>query len=91
MPSIPIDVLQMILEHVDKNDLATLCRVSKIFCSYSQGVLYREIEEGDERVIQTLAQSTDLARRVRSFETSYTSLELAAALRNMSFKTRLWW
>src|ERR1700728_4634799 len=84
MPSIPIDVLQMILEHVDKNDLATLCRVSKIFCSYSQGVLYREIEEGDERVIQTLAQSTDLARRVRSFATTHSCPELTTALRNMS-------
>jgi F-box domain len=30
MPSIPIDVLREILEHVSKADLATLCRVNKI-------------------------------------------------------------
>src|SRR6202021_3969803 len=84
MPSIPIDVLREILEHVDKNDLATLCRVNKICCSCSQNVLYREIYNGDERVIQTLAQSTDLARRVRLFHVSWEFPELAMALRNMS-------
>jgi hypothetical protein len=86
MPSIPIDVLQEILGHVNKNDLVALCRVNKIFCSYSRDVLYREIEDEDERVIQTLAQSTNLARRVRSFNTQRSSPdpELATALRNMS-------
>jgi F-box domain len=83
MPSIPIDVLQEILEHVDKTDLATLCRVSKIFCAFSQDVLYREIEDGYAPVIQTLAQSTDLARRVRLFANKQLSPELATALRNM--------
>jgi F-box domain len=33
MRSIPVDVLREILEHVDKNDLATLCRVNKICCA----------------------------------------------------------
>ena len=89
MPSIPIDVLREILEHVDKNDLATLCRVNKIFCSCSQDVLYREIEYEVTDVIQTLARSTDLARRVRSFHTSYDHQELATALRNMSSLRRL--
>jgi hypothetical protein len=85
MPSIPIDVLREILEHVDdENDLATLCRVNKIFCSCSQDVLYRDINSDDGRVIQTLAQSTDLARRVRSFRTAHSPPELATALRNMS-------
>jgi hypothetical protein len=83
MPSIPVDVLQEILEHVYKADLATLCRVNKIFCSCSQDVLYRHIT-GDTHVIQTLAKSTDLARRVRSFETNQSSQELATVLRNMS-------
>ena len=89
MPSIPVDVLREILEHVDKNDLATLCRVNKIFCSCSQDVLYREIEYEVTDVIQTLARSTDLARRVRSFHTSYDHQELAMALRNMSSLRRL--
>jgi len=89
MPSIPVDVLREILGHVRKADLATLCRVSKIFCSCSRNVLYCKIEYGDERVIQTLAQSTDLARRVRSFETERNCEELATALENMSSLRRL--
>jgi hypothetical protein len=85
MPSIPVDVLREILEHVDENDdLATLCKVNKIFCSCSQDVLYREIHDEDAHVIQTLAKSTDLARRVRSFKTQRSPPELARALRNMS-------
>jgi hypothetical protein len=86
MPSIPIDVLREILEHVRKADLATLCRVNEIFCSCSQDVLYREIEYRDARsmTIQTLAQSADLARRVRLFESTRLPSELATALRNMS-------
>src|ERR1700721_2198586 len=92
MPSIPVDVLREILEHVQKADLRPLCRSSKIFCSCSQDVLYREIEVHDERVIHTLAQSTDLARRVRSFHTSGDCPELATALRNTSSlrKLNLW-
>jgi len=88
MPSIPIDVLREILEHVRRVDLATLCRVSKIFCSCSQDVLYREID-GDNRVIQTLAKSTDLAKRVRSFGANCVCPELAVALRNMSLLRNL--
>ena len=84
MSSIPVDVLREILEHVVRiADLAALCRVNKIFCSCSRDVLYREIR-GHPRVIQTLAQSTDLARRVRLLTTSSEHLELATALRNMS-------
>jgi F-box domain len=89
MSAIPVDVLREILEHVSKADLLTLCRVNKIFCSCSQDVLYREIEYGDEHAIQTLATSTDLARRVRSFKTNRSSPELATALRNMSSLRRL--
>jgi hypothetical protein len=83
MPSIPIDVLREILEHVDKSDLATLCRVNKVCCSYSQDILYRKIHPGG-RAIQTLAQSTDLARRVRSLKQYDLYPELSTALRNMS-------
>ena len=88
MLAIPVDVLREILEHVDKSDLATICRVNKTCCSCSQNVLYRNIY-GDERVIRTLARSTDLARRVRSFEISSNCPELATALRNMSSLRRL--
>src|SRR5580692_3080181 len=88
MPSIPVDVLREILKHVRYADLPTLCRVNKIFCSCSQNVLYRELY-GNAHAIQTLAQSTDLARRVRSFDTSCERPELAMALRNMSSLRRL--
>jgi F-box domain len=88
MPSIPVDVLREILEHVDKKDLATICRVNKIFCACSQNVLYRKIY-GDAHVIQTLVQSTDLAKRVRSFDAFYDYPELGTALRNMSSLRRL--
>jgi len=84
MPSIPVDVLREILEHVDKNDLPALCRVNKVCCSYSRDVLYRNIYHSDKRVTLTLARSTVLARRVRSFEYCYSYPELATALRNMS-------
>jgi hypothetical protein len=93
MRSIPIDVLREILEHVRKADLATLCRVNKICCSCSQDVLYRKIvgDEivGDQHVIQMLAQSTDLARRVHSFHSYSEHPELSMALRNMSSLRRL--
>jgi F-box domain len=49
MPSIPVDVLREILEHVHYADLPTLCRVNKVFCSCSQDILYRSMH-GDKRV-----------------------------------------
>jgi hypothetical protein len=84
MPSIPIDILREILDYVHKADLATLCRVNKIFCSCSQNVLYRKIRRRDIRVIPTLARSTYLARWVRSFVANRKLPGLATALRNMS-------
>src|SRR6202021_2454431 len=95
MSAIPVDVLREILEHVltdmpqSRADLATLCRVNKIFCSCSQDVLYRDIYEPNKGVIPTLARSTVLARRVRLFEHCYSCPELATALRNMSSLRRL--
>jgi hypothetical protein len=84
---IPVDVLQDILGHVDKADLATVCRLNKICCSCSQDVLYRDIDVKTPKasgVQLTLAQSTHLARKVRSFDLLYTSSDLAMALRNMT-------
>jgi hypothetical protein len=80
---IPVDVLRDILDYVDKRDLPNLCRVNKICCSCSQDVLYRDIYVKTPRVHQTLAQSTHLARRVRSFRSHLTGF-LAMALRNMT-------
>jgi hypothetical protein len=89
MPSIPVDVLQEILGHVRKADLLTLCRVNKTCCSCSQDILYRNISSRDKRVTLTLARSTILARRVRSFQHCHSCPELATALRNMSSLRRL--
>jgi hypothetical protein len=91
MPSIPVDVLQMILEHVSQADLVTLCQVNKICCFYSQDVLYRNIIVRDSRVIWILARSTDLAKRVRLFESFYypPPRELSMALKNMSLLRHL--
>jgi hypothetical protein len=61
-----------------------MCRVNKICCSCSQDVLYRDIYDGNPRVQETLAQSTHLARKVRSFHTCYKGSDLAMALRNMT-------
>src|ERR1700728_601304 len=84
---IPVDVLRDILDYVDREVLAIMCRVNKICCSCSQDVLYRDIYVETHRaskVQQTLAQSTRLARRVRSFESYYEGPDLAMALRNMT-------
>ena len=89
MVAIPVDVLLEILRHVDKPDIATLCRVNKIVGSCSQNVLYREILYRDWRVLPTLARSTDLARRVRSFQNSGDHPGLTVAMRNMSSLRRL--
>jgi hypothetical protein len=90
MPSIPVDILRLILEHVDRADLAKICLLNKVCCSCSQDVLYREInQEIVTFVRQTLAQSTHLAQRVRSFEINYEHPSLAKALRNMSSLRRL--
>src|SRR3984893_2547072 len=74
MPSISIDILRLILDHVNKADLLTICLLNKICCSCSQDVLYRYIKIDQLRkgtqVCHTLAQSTHLARRVRSFDIS---------------------
>ena len=96
MSSIPVDVLQLILEHVDRADLATICQLNKICCSCSQDVLYRHPHFGDEtdhdlqwiELYQTLARSTHLAKRVRSIDMILLGpsvSEIAAkALQNMS-------
>src|ERR1700733_11988546 len=95
MPSIPIDILLLILDHVDKADLLTVCLLNKICCSCSQGVLYRNIKVDTlptgKQVCRTLAQSTHLARRVRSFNISCQfqleerRLDLSTSFQNMIF------
>jgi hypothetical protein len=94
IPSIPVDILLVILEHVDKATLVTMCKVNKVCCSCSQDVLYREIKisrPSEFRVYQTLAQSTHLARRVRSFKIRRNSDDpnIHGALQNMINLRRL--
>src|SRR6202034_1912013 len=73
MPSIPVDVLHLILEHVDKATLIKICLVNKVCCSCSQDILYRDIRIdcthfNFTKLCQTLNKSTHIAKRVRSFE-----------------------
>jgi hypothetical protein len=90
MPSIPVDVFRLVLEHVGRADLAKMCLLNKVCCSCSQDILYRKIDRGImTSVCQTLAQSTHLAKRVRSFEIYYEPPSLAKALRNISSLRRL--
>jgi hypothetical protein len=84
---IPVDILLNILDHVDIAGLATICLLNKIGCSCSQDVLYRDIHVtvySRASVHRTLAQSTHLARKVRSFESRYRDPDIATALRNMT-------
>jgi hypothetical protein len=98
--NLPVDVLVMILKNLDKADLITMCRVNKVCCSFSQDIFYRNIEIPYRHLFQvcrTLAHSTHLARRVRSFNvfTPGSTMELnqldnlATALRNMSSLRKL--
>jgi hypothetical protein len=82
--SIPVDILHVILEHLDQDDLARICLLNKICCSCAQDILYRNIYFPNLLVCHTLAQSTHLARRVRSFTIRNTHRELAKALQNMT-------
>ena len=98
--NLPVDVLPMILENLDNADLATMCLVNKICCSFSQDILYRNLffsHNNPHLIWRTLAHSTHLARRVRSFRVSSidSTVEsnqvdnLATALRNMSSLRKL--
>src|ERR1700733_1006948 len=82
--SIPVDILCIILEHLDRGDLTRICLLNKICWSCSQDILYRDIYFPDILVCLTLAQSTHLARRGRSFTTRGGHPELANALLNMA-------
>jgi len=87
-----IEVLQMILENVDQADLATVCQVNRICCACAQELLYRNISVlsiHTLKAIRTLARSTHLSRRVRSFSAMHIyevsqRKELVKALQNMS-------
>src|SRR5277367_2111162 len=83
MLSFPVEILRMILEHLGRGDLTKMCLVNKICCSCSQDVLYRNIR-GNTFLCRTLAQSTHLARRVRSIDIYLNSSFSANALRNMT-------
>jgi hypothetical protein len=74
MLPIPIDVLRLILKHADKASLVKICLLNKTCCSCSQDFLYRDVRVVDRhgrKVYRTLAQSTDLARRVRSLKIEF--------------------
>src|ERR1700728_5403585 len=82
--SIPVDILRVILEYLDRANLAKICRLNKICCSCSQDILYRKVLFENDLACRTLAQSTHLARRVRSFKRMGKHPELSKALQNMT-------
>jgi hypothetical protein len=84
MASIPVDILRNILEHIDRAGLVKMCLLNKICCSCSQDVLYRDIICKDNRICRTLVNSSQLARRVRSFLLYAHDEELANVLQNMT-------
>ena len=69
--NIPVDILPIILENLDKPDQATVCRLNKVCCACSQPILFRDIHirEFDKgvAVCRTLSRSPHLAGCVRSF------------------------
>jgi hypothetical protein len=89
--SIPVDIFRIILEHLDQDDLTKICLLNKICCSCSQDILYSDLCFPNLLVCHTLAQSTHLARRVRSFAVRREHPELAKALRNMTCLRSLTW
>src|ERR1700728_4335046 len=82
--SIPVDILRAILEYLDRADLAKICLLNKICCSCSQDILYREVLFDNDLGCRSIAQSTLLARRVRSFKSMGKHPELSKALQNMT-------
>ena len=91
--NLPVDILLIILDHVDEADLVTVCQVNKVCCSCSQDILYRNICVQTfpqlQAVCRTLALSTHLARGVRSFSVGATTTiyefpeTIVKALQNM--------
>jgi hypothetical protein len=79
---IPVDILLIILDNLDKSDVVTMCRLNKLCCAFSQPVLFRDIriqfhETGPYQgfsikhyrgfaLCKTLSQLPHLARCVRS-------------------------
>jgi hypothetical protein len=40
---IPVDIMLIILDNLDKSDLATMCRLNKLCCALAQPILFRDI------------------------------------------------
>ena len=101
--SIPVDILRIIVGHLGKADLVTICLLNKVCCSCAQDVLYRNMKVVGPNACRTLSTSPHLARRVRLFLFSlddplstdsaipvyYANATLATALRNMTSHRKL--
>jgi hypothetical protein len=87
MTSIPVDVLRLILEHVDKVDFPATCLLNKDWCSYSQDILYRDIVVpilNGASLCRLFARLTHLAGWVHSFSAMFKYPKLDDALQNMT-------
>src|SRR5277367_3662975 len=101
--SIPVDILRIILDYLDKADLVTMCLLNKTCCSCAQDVLYRNMKSVCRKAYCTLSASPHLAKRVRLFAfatndaisrldatpVNYVNAHLAKALRNMTSLRKL--
>jgi F-box domain len=87
MTSIPVDILRLILEHVDKADLPATCLLNKDWCSCLQDILYCDIVvpiTNGASLCRLLARSTHLSGRVCSFSAMFKYPKFDEALQNMT-------
>src|ERR1700733_2383747 len=101
--SIPVDILMIILDYLDKADLVIICLLNKTCFSCTQDVLYRNMKSVCHKACWTLSTSPHLARRVRLFSfattdaisrldaapVNYVNAHLSTALRNMTSLRKL--
>lgn len=67
MPSLPLDILLLILDLVDRHDLPALCQVDSVIREHATSILYRQITiRKSAAVCTTLCHSPELADKVKS-------------------------
>jgi hypothetical protein len=84
---IPVDIVLIILDNLDKSDIATMCRLNKHFCAFSQPILFRDIRihiRGIEDLYEGLSIKHD--RGLALCETLSQSPHLARCVRSFSVR-----
>lgn len=68
--SLPVDLLEIIINMLDSSTISACCRVNKLFHAVSFDALYRHIQPRRSNILQIcvkLSNNPELANRVRSF------------------------